>query len=100
MNANPDWKSELPPPVAELIEKEQLIQELGIRGLASGDSREFSTAVEKLKGALAHANEAGYLLGCTEEHSRQWYTAYLFGAVGWLVATALAIFAIWQQLTL
>ena len=93
MNANPDWKTELPHNVADLIEKEQLIQELGIRGLASGDSREFSTAVERLKQTLLTRYCNGFDDGLGHQ-KRRMYTAYLYGALGWFVAAGIGI--TWQ----
>jgi len=48
-----------PPGVIKLIEDEQYLEDMGLRGLASSDSAELHQAVRKLKAQLSGAFEAG-----------------------------------------
>lgn len=80
----PSWAPpELPDGAIEMIEQEQLLQNIDVRGLASGDSQEFGRAVDKLVAELERVwndgNEAGrgkaFLIGV------QWYVAgFIVGA--------------------
>ena len=53
----------MPEGVAQLIENDQLLQDLDIRGLASADSTEFKTAVDKLTKRLREQYSAGFTAG-------------------------------------
>lgn len=56
----PDWAPDnCPPAVVKLIGNEQQLEDLGLRGLASGDSAEFHQGMRRLKSQLSDAFEAG-----------------------------------------
>lgn len=87
----PSWAPpELPDGAIEMIEQEQLLQNLDVRGLASGDSQEFGRAVDKLVAELERVwkdgNEAGR--GNVFWIALQWYVGGFIvgGSVGGLVA--------------
>lgn len=58
--STPEWAPDnCPPAVVQLIDNEQSLEDLGLRGLASADSAEFHQAMRKLKAQLGGAFEAG-----------------------------------------
>ncbi len=60
----PDWAPDnCPDQVVQLLEHEQFLQNLGVRGLASADSQQVRTAVHRLQKALAQADYRGYVRG-------------------------------------
>ena len=55
-----DWVPDnCPPAVVRLIENEQYLEDLKLRGLASNDSAEFHQAVRRLRAHLGAAFNAG-----------------------------------------
>lgn len=67
--ARPWQPPNMPEGVAELIENDQLLQDLDIRGLASADSAEFKTAVDKLTRRLREQYSAGFTAGVKKTSS-------------------------------
>ena len=56
----PDWApDDCRPATVRLIDDEQYLEDLGLRGLASADSAELHQAVRQLKGRLAQAVRLG-----------------------------------------
>jgi hypothetical protein len=90
--ALPDWApDDCPLDVAELIDGEQYLENLKLRGLASGDSKEVRNAVRKLKHELG------------AERIRGWYDGRMYGLLrggilGLGLGIALGAFAMWAAL--
>ena len=62
--AAPGWVPDgCPPDTWHSIAREQYLQDLGIRGIGSSDTREFDHAVDKLRGHLDGARKAGRRAG-------------------------------------
>jgi hypothetical protein len=60
----PEWAPDnCPPAVVQLIDNEQSLEDLGLRGLTSADSTEFHQAMRALKGQLGAALETGKQAG-------------------------------------
>lgn len=78
----PDWApDECPPNVVKLIEDEQYLQDLGLRGLASADSAELHQAVRNLRRQLGYAFQAGLRARGTWKYGRLYLVAgYVLGA--------------------
>jgi len=56
----PDWAPDnCPPDVVGLIEDDQYLQDMGLRGLSSANSKEVQQAVRHLKGQFARAFQDG-----------------------------------------
>ena len=63
-NANPDWAPDnCPPNVVQMIEHDDFLNQLQLRGLASADSKTLHTAVERLKRSLIEQHHAGHKRG-------------------------------------
>lgn len=85
--AAPDWApDDCPPGVIKLIEDEQWLETLGLRGLASADAAELHQACRQLKLQLNTAFEAGRKAR-QQSPAPGWYVAagYLFGALSAVV---------------
>lgn len=60
----PDWApDECPDQVIQLLENEQFLENLGVRGLASSDSQVVRQAVRSLKFAIEQALKLGFRRG-------------------------------------
>ena len=60
----PDWAPDnCPPNVVRLIEHDDFLNQLKLRGLASADSKTLHAAVERLKYLLLEQRRAGYKTG-------------------------------------
>ena len=90
----PDWAPDnCPPAVVKLIGNEQQLEDLGLRGLASGDSAEFHQGMRRLKAQLSDAFEAGkQASGATRRTSSA--AALAVGFVAGFLGGALLLFVI------
>lgn len=60
----PDWAPDnCPPNVVRLVEQDDFLNQLKLRGLASAESKTFDAAVERLKRLLIEQHRAGYKVG-------------------------------------
>ncbi len=60
----PDWAPDnCPPNVVRLVEQDDFLNTLKLRGLASAESKTFDAAVERLKHLLIEQHRAGYKIG-------------------------------------
>lgn len=60
-----DWIPEdCPPAVAQLIAHDQMLETMGLRGLASANSKEIAASMKRLEGLL----EVAHAQGSTEGH--------------------------------
>lgn len=76
----PDWAPDkCPPNVVKLIDDEQYLEDLGLRGLSSADSAELHQAVRNLQRQLGEAFRKG-----TQSRGWRWRHWQLLG-LGWLV---------------
>ncbi len=87
--SRPDWApDDCPPGVIRLIDDEQYLETLGVRGLASADAAELHQACDQLRRQLERAFQAG-------KKARRWVPAagfylvagYVLGALSAVVAT-------------
>lgn len=85
--AAPDWApDDCPPAVIKLIDDEQYLETLGVRGLASADAAELHQACGQLRRQLEAAFQAGRKAR-QQSPAPGWYVAagYLFGALSAVV---------------
>lgn len=81
----PDWApDDCPPNVVKLIEDEQYLQDLGLRGLSSADSAELHEACRNLRRQLGHAYQAGRKARGT------WWTVNRYLVAGYVLGAASA----------
>ncbi len=74
----PDWAPDnCPPAVVQLISNEQQLEDLGLRGLASGDSAAFNQGMRRLKAQLSDAFEAGKQASRVARHTSMQVGAFL-----------------------
>lgn len=60
LGSAPDWAPDnCPPDVVSLIDDDQYLQDMGLRGLSSADSKEVHQAVRHLKGQFAGVFQTG-----------------------------------------
>lgn len=81
----PDWAPDgCPADVVSLVADDQFLQDLGVRGLMSADSKETHQAVRKLKWHLSKY----YAMG-------QWRGQWIGGAIGYLVGILCGYLVAW-----
>ncbi|MCH8059348.1 MAG: hypothetical protein IIA11_02705 [Proteobacteria bacterium] len=80
--ALPDWAPDnCPPNVVKLIDDDQYLEDLGLRGLSSADSAELHQAVRNLQRQLGEAFQKGTASRGWRWRTRPWQCL----ALGWLV---------------
>jgi len=91
---SPDWAPDnCPPDVYKLIDDEQYLQDLGLRGLASGDSKELRQAVRKLRGTIDSAYELG-INTALDDYVPEWsIPTFILGYLAGAFCGALVVYA-------
>lgn len=90
----PDWAPDnCPDNVIQMIEHEQILENMKLRGLLSGDSKTYHAACERLKWLLRNQEWQGFLRGQKSNRA----SIAIAGCAGFLIgaaATALAILSV------